>query len=241
MHVVLLIVFANALYGLAEPHPLPVPSTLMEAALDALRTRFPNQVVVAFEELWDTRPGDEPHVDLGPPDSSLKQVVDRIRHANPKYKVDFLEEGLVHVYPAKGTADPAGLLDIRLREFFLPPDDCLPQQMINYTGSLSPGFSYTPDLSEYLMRKKVEWNQSHGNPVFGIAGDFMGDCEPSHHRHQPIYHNITVREALNRMAIRSLKVSGETSNEPSWARPKPISWKYRFRGCADFPNLLNIC
>ena len=88
MHVVLLIVFANALYGLAEPHPLPVPSTPMEAALDALRTRFPNQVVVAFEELRDTRPGGEPHVDLGPPDSSLKQVVDRIRHANPKYKVD---------------------------------------------------------------------------------------------------------------------------------------------------------
>ena len=233
IHVLLLIVLANGCCGLAEPHPSPVPSTPMEAALDALRTRFPDQIVLGFEELWDERPVTEPQVDLGPPDSSLKQVLDRIRQANPKYKVDLLEDGLVHVHPANGTADPVGLLDIRLREFFLPPDDCLPQQMINYTGSLSPGFSYTPDLSEYLMRKKLEWNKRHGNPVFGIVGDFMGDCQPSHHRHEPIYHNITVREALNRMAIRSLEVARGRTNKPSWATPKPISWKYRFRSDRD--------
>lgn len=165
--------------------------------------------------------------------SSLKQVLDRIRQANPKYNVDLLEDGLVHVYPPNGTADLVGRLAIGLREFFLPPDDCLPQQMIDYTGSLSPGFSYTPDLSEYLMRKKLESNQRHGNPVFGIVGDFMGDCKPSHHRHEPIYHNITVREALNLMAIRSLEVARGTTDKPRWARPKPISWKYRFRSDRD--------
>jgi hypothetical protein len=233
IHVLLLIVFANAFCGLAEPRPSPVPSTLMEAALDALRARFPTQVVVGFEELWDIRPEIEPQVDLGSPDSSLKQVLDRIRQANPKYEVDLVEGGLVHVYPAHGTADPVGLLDIRLREFFLPPDDCLPQQMFNYTGSLSPSFSYTRELSEYLLRKKLEWNQNHGNPVFGIAGDFMGDCQPSHHRREPIYHNITVREALNLMAIRSLQVARGATNKPSWARPTPISWKYRFRRDLD--------
>ena len=40
-----------------------------------------------------------------------------------------------------------------------------------------------------------------------MAGDFLGDCEPAHHRHEPIYRNTTVREALNLMAIRSLQVA----------------------------------
>jgi hypothetical protein len=32
---------------------------------------------------------------------------------------------------------------------------------------------------------------------FAVAGDFPGDCGPAHHRNEPIYHDITVREALN--------------------------------------------
>lgn len=90
-YVLLLIVFANVFCGLAEPHPSPVPTTPMEAALDALRARFPNQIIFGLEELWDVRPESEPQVDLGPPASSLEQVLDRIRQANPKYKVDLLE------------------------------------------------------------------------------------------------------------------------------------------------------
>ncbi|MGA3314810.1 MAG: hypothetical protein ABSC64_00060 [Candidatus Korobacteraceae bacterium] len=200
----------------------------MEAAIDALRARFPDQIVVGFEELWDARPVTEPHVDLGPADSSLKQVLDRIRRANPRYKLDLLEGGLVHVYPAHGTADPSGLLDIKLHEFFLPPFDCLPQQM-NRMDSLSANRSYTPELSEYLSRKQLEWNQKHGSPTGGVIGEFMGDCQPSHHRRDPIYQNITVREALNLMAIRSLQATLGLANEPHWGKPKPVSWKYRFR------------
>jgi len=213
----------------AVPLPATVPSTPIEAALDVLRSRFANQVVVGFEELWEARPDSEPIADLGPPNSSLQQVLDRIRRQNPRYRIDLLAGGLVHVYPVHGTADPLGLLDIRLHEFFLPPDDCLPQQMIDRMDSLSAGLSYTPELSEYLLRKKLKWNREHGNPVFGIAGDFLGDCEPSHHRHDPIYQNITVREAMNLMAIRSLQIACRPTNKPAWARPKPISWKFRFR------------
>jgi hypothetical protein len=111
----------------------------------------------------------------------------------------------------------------------LPPDDCLPQQMINMENPVSR-FSYTPELSTYLMQKKEAWYRAQGQP-FGVAGDFMGDCEPANHRHEPIYHNITVREALNLMVIRSLQVTrGDIpSSAPSWFKPKPISWKYRFR------------
>ena len=72
----------------------------MEAALDALRSRFPNQVVLGFEELPDVLPEQESVADLGPPNSSLQQVLDRIRRQNPSYKVDLLTGGLVHVYPA---------------------------------------------------------------------------------------------------------------------------------------------
>jgi hypothetical protein len=213
-------------------HPAVVISTPMEAAIDALRARFPNQIVVGFEELWDARPVTEPQVDLGPPDSTLKHVLDRIRRANPQYKLDLLEGGLVHVYPAHGTADPLGLLDIRLNEFFLPPRDCIPQQ-INRMGSFSVGWSYTPELSEYLSRKKLEWNQKHGSRVFGIVGDSMGDCQPSRELREPIRHKITVRDALNLMAISSLQSARGPANKPNWARPKPVSWKYRFRRDLD--------
>jgi hypothetical protein len=214
--------------GQSGAHPAAVVSTPMEAAVDALRARFPDQIVVGFEELWDARPLTEPQVDLGPPDSSLKQVIDRIRRANPQYKLDLLEGGLVHVYPAHGTADPLGLLDIKLREFFLPPFGCIPQQ-INGMDSLSANWSYTPELSEYLSRKQLEWNLRHGSPAVGVIGEFMGDCQPSQQRRDPIHLNITVREALNLMAIRSLQAALGPANDPHSARPKPISWKYRFR------------
>jgi hypothetical protein len=223
------LVWAGDPVALTEPHPAPVSSTPMEAALDALRARFPNEVVLGFEELWDPRPDIEPQVDLGPPDASLGQVLQRIRLLNPKYKADLLQGGLVHVYPAHGTADPVGLLDLRLREFFLPPDDCLPQQMNNYTDSLSPDFSYTPELSAYLVQKKAAWYHTHGKSLPGIVGDFMGNCRPADHRREPIYNNTTVREALNLMALRSLQIARGPNRTPSWAKPKPISWKYRFR------------
>ena len=214
----------------AQPraHSAGVVSTPMEAAVDALRARFPDQIVVGFEELWDARPVTEPQVDLGPPDSSLKQVLDRIRRANPQYKLDLLEGGLVHVYPAHGTADPLGLLDIKLHEFYLPPFGCL-QQQINRMDDLSANYSYTPELSDYLSRKQLAWNQKHGSPARGVIGEFMGFCQPSQHRRDPIYHNITVREALNLMAIHSLQDARKLANEPHWGKPKPISWKYRFR------------
>jgi hypothetical protein len=87
--------------------------------------------VIGFEELWDVRPEREPQIDLGPADSTLEQVLACIRRENPKYRIELLQSGLVHVSPARGTADPAGLLDLRLREFFLPPDDCVDQQLLN--------------------------------------------------------------------------------------------------------------
>jgi hypothetical protein len=200
----------------------------MEAALDALRSRFPNQVVIGFEELWEVRPEREPIVDLGPPNLSLQQVVDRIRRENPRYKLDLLAGGLVHVYPAQGTADPLGILNIQLHKFFLPVDDCLQQQM-DHMDSLGAGLSYTPELSQYLLRKREEWNRKHGRLVFGVAGDFPGGhCEPSQHRDQ-IFRNITVREAMNLMSIRSLEIARVPSNKPAYATPWPICWKFRFR------------
>jgi hypothetical protein len=83
--------------------------------------------VVGFEELPDVRPEKEPVVDLGPPNSSLQQVVDRIRRENPRCKLDLLAGGLVHVCPAQDTAGPLGILNVKLHEFYLPPDDCLQQ------------------------------------------------------------------------------------------------------------------
>jgi hypothetical protein len=223
-----------ACIGLPEAHVKgsadPVPSTPMEAALDSLRARFPNQIVIGFEELWNARPDIEPQVDLGTPNASLEEVLRSIRRLNPQYKIELLHERLVHVYPANGTADPAGLLDLRLQEFFLPPDDCMAQQMLNMENSIQ-SFSYTPELGAYLWEHKAAWHRTHGKEMQGVVGDFMGDCEPAHHRREPIYRNITVRESLNLMAVRSLQVArGDVpSTAPKYFKPKPMSWKYRFR------------
>jgi len=217
----------------AKPRPMTVPSTPMEAALDALRSRFPNQVVIGFEELWDVRPEREPQIDLGPANSTLEQVLARIRRENPNYRIELLQGGLVHVRPARGIADPARLLALRLREFFLPPDDCVAQQLLNMDRCAA--FSYTPELSTYLCEHWWAWHRAHDKEPFGVAGDFLGDCQPAQHRHEPIYHDITVREALNLMAIRSLQIArGQLpTNAPTWAKHKPISWKYRFRRDPD--------
>jgi hypothetical protein len=161
----------------AEPRPATVPSTPMEAALDTLRSRFPNQVVIGFEELWDVRPEREPYIDLGPANSTLEQVLARVRRDNPRYKVELLQGGLVHIHPAYDTADPAGLLDLRLREFFLPPDDCMAQQLVDMDGYMA-SFSYTPELSTYLWEHKLAWYRANGKEPGGVAGDFLGDCDP---------------------------------------------------------------
>lgn len=225
-----LCLFVTLACSAAEPSPQAVTSTPMEAAIDALRSRFPNQIVVGFEELWDVRPEIEPKVDLGPANLTLRQVLERMRHQNPTYKLDLLPGGLVHIYPAFGTADPPGLLDLKLAEFFLPPDDCVGQQF-SYMDSPMANFSYTPELGTYLWDHKVAWYRANGKDVGGIAGDFLGDCEPKNHRREPIYRNITVRQALNLIATHSLKVtSGQSASPaPQGFKPTPISWKYRFR------------
>lgn len=78
----------------AQPlaHSAAVVSTPMEAALDALRARFPKLVVIGFEELWDARPDREPQIDLGLPDSSVERVLERIRDLNPAHKVEMLSQ-----------------------------------------------------------------------------------------------------------------------------------------------------
>jgi hypothetical protein len=47
----------------------------------------------------------------------------------------------------------------------------------------------------------------------------------------PVYHHISVRDALNLLARRSLQVSrGDvTPNDPIYPLYKPLSWKFRFR------------
>lgn len=218
------------LSALAQSHSPTVPSTLIEAEIDELRTRFPDQIVVGFEELWETRPDKTPNVDLGPPDAGLQEVLAKIRRDNPQYKLTLLSRGLVHIYPAHGTADPPKLLDLRLEEFFLPPDSCVAQQFL-YMDSVMAYFSYTPELSKYLWKRKQAWYRAQARQAPGIVGDFMGDCEPSNHRHAPGYRNIAVREALNLISVRSLQVaSGRApSTAPQGFIVKPISWKYRFR------------
>jgi hypothetical protein len=213
----------------AEPtlSPMIVMSTPVEKALDELRARFPIGIVIGFEELFDPRPDKEPQLDLGPTGSSLEQVLNRVRTIDPKYRVELLQSGLVHVYPAKETADPVGLLDIRIRQSSMPQDSCLAQAI----GSID-GWSrgYAPELTEFLAKRKEAWYRKHGGQVPGEVGDILGNCfalaAPG-----PVRRNTTVRDALNLMAKRSLEVSrGEvTPNDPIYPPYKPLSWKFRFR------------
>ena len=204
-----------------------VISTPIETALDELRVRFRNSIVIGFEELFDPRPDREPQVDLGPKGLSLEQVLSRVGSIDPKYRVELLPGSLVHVYPANKTADPVGLLDIRLREFSMPQDSCL-SQAIEYVDEWFHG--YAPELVQFLAKRKDAWYRERGQQVPGIVGDILGNCI-SLAAPGPVYRNITVRDALNLMARRSLQVSrGEvTPNHPIYTPYKPLSWKFRFR------------
>ena len=209
--------------------PTIVQSTPIEKALDELRARFPNRVVVGFEELFDQRPETEPLVDLGPQGSSLEEVLNRIRKIDSKYRIELLQAGMVHVNPALKTADPAGLLAIRLREFSMPQDSCIEEAIGNMCER-----GYAPELGRFLTQRKERWYRSHRRQLPGVAGDMPGDCIGSA-APGPVYRNITVRQALNAMAKRSLQVSGGevTPNSPLSAPYKPLSWRFRFRRDAD--------
>jgi hypothetical protein len=204
-----------------------VTSTPIEKALDELRVRFPKSIVIGFEELFDPRPDREPEVDLGPKGLSLKEVLNRVRGIDPKYRVELLQGRLIHVYPASETADPVGLLDIRLRQFSMPQDSCLRQAIENIDEWFH---GYAPELLRFLAKRKDAWYREHGQEVPGIAADILGNCI-SLAASGPLYRNITVRDALNLMAERSLQVSrGEvTANDTIYQPFKPLSWKFRFR------------
>lgn len=222
--------YTSGSYAYAQASSAIVPHSVMMAALIELQRRFPDRIVIGFEEIYGPPPNAEPIVDLGPPGVTLQAALERIRKLDARYKVELQPSGLLHVYPAHGTADHAGLLDIRSHEFFLPPDDCLKQQMCCYMDGAFGGPSYTPELGEYLWHKKEDRYRSHGKQIGGVVGDFLGDCLPAQHRRPPFYYNITVREALDLMALRSLQVArGEASSMGQGLKPKPISWHYRFR------------
>jgi hypothetical protein len=186
-----------ALFGCSQPTPTqtgltPAPaqtrsqsagviSTPMEAALDGLFTRFPNQVVMGFEELWEARPDSEPQVDLGPPDATLQGVRERIRELNPTYKVELLEHRLVHVYPAHGTADPAQLLDISLKRFRMPADRCLGEAIDDIAWHhIAVRGSYALELSQFLLKKEREWYRKQGKEPPWRAS--LEDVRQLHHR-----------------------------------------------------------
>jgi hypothetical protein len=57
-----------------------------------------------------------------------------------------LQGKLVHVYPANESADPIGLLDVRLRLFSMPQDSCLRQAIENIDEGLR---GYAPELTNY--------------------------------------------------------------------------------------------
>jgi hypothetical protein len=202
-------------------------STPIEKALDELRGRLPKDIVIGFEELFDPRPDREPQVDLGPAGLSLDQVLNHVRSIDPKYHVELLQGRLLHVYPARETADPVGLLDIRLRRFSMPQDSCLRQAIEN----IDEGFhDYAPELTTLLAERKRAWYRNHSREVPGQVGDILGNCL-SLAAPGPVHRNITVREALNLMAERSLQICrGEvTPNDPFYLPYRPASWKFRFR------------
>lgn len=204
-----------------------VPSIPIEKALDDLRMRFPTSIVIGFEELYDPRPDRGPEVDLGPKDLPLKEVLIRVRRVDPRYRVELLQGGLIHVHPESETADPVGLLDIRLHQFVTPQDSCL-GQAIEYIDEWFHG--YAPELVQFLAKRKDAWYREHGREVPGMVGNILGNCT-SLAAPGPVYRDIAVRDAMNLMARRSLRVSrGEVTAHDSIYPPyKPLSWKFRFR------------
>ncbi len=207
----------------------------MEAALDELRRRFPDQIVIGFEEFADEqRPACEPHIDLGPPGTALAEAIERVRQVDGKYVVESLRGRGLYVFPAHGSADPPDLLDLALHNFAVPPDDCLQSAM---TDGIARGrmASYTPELGDFLWKRQEKWDRSHGHEPGGIIGSILGDCYPSSRPGSPTYHNVTLRESLWIMALRSLQVArGEArSNGPDYIKVRPLSWKYRFRRDAE--------
>ncbi len=150
-----------------------------------------------------------------------------VRALNPSYRIHLVQGRLVHVYPANKTADPVGLLDIRLAHFVMPQDSCLGQAM-QYIDEWFHG--YAPELVKFLAERKAEWYRARGRDMPGVVGNMLGNCTVRD-ASGPVYQNITVRDAFNLMALRSLQVSrGKVvPNSPISPAYNPVSWKFRFR------------
>jgi len=137
----------------------------------------------------------------------VKDILDYLTQADPRYAYETVGCNLIHVYPKNAKEDPDNLLNVKIKEFEVHQYDLY--KAIYHIAHLAP------ELRDLLQRKM----RSGSVPGSSISGDM----DPVRPKISLKLKNVTVRDILNEIAGQSNKVSSGNRDFP------PVGWLYEFR------------
>ena len=199
----------------------------MGEALVSLRERLQlaqGRVAIAFESLPAHESG-QGTISLSVRDGRVRDILDRLCLADPRYTWELVEGRLIYVYPKNGAADPAGLLDIRIAHLKVR-GRYWPEAIISHIPS------YCAELGEFLESKSREWARKHNRLTLGSAGSILTTNVPPPWLELELW-NATVREVLIAISLYTLRHgdlrAGQVRKPEGPAVMAPVGWWYEFR------------
>jgi hypothetical protein len=190
----------------------------MEQALRALRQTNFAEILVGFEEVAHTKGQKERTFSLSLEHTTAGGVIMALCKEDPNYTFDVVAQRLIHVYPRNHDSDPAGLLDIHIRDFSVE-GTMVPAAMIVRLPDLAP------ELGSYLNAKMSEYYARRGISVGYPGAIGHGNMDPQVHLQ---IRNATVQQILNRVTLYSQTLYEQSNPDQTGNRIQPTSWIYKF-------------
>lgn len=194
---------------------LKLDNVTMEQALIALVDKHRSQLLIGFEEIPHVPQAEPKRISLRTDSGTVREILDRLCRADPRYEFKAVNKELIHVYPKGRASDPHGLMDIMVRDFTFR-GNVFPQTLI---GTIN---KHAPELRQFLDTKRKLWLEKSGK-TGGAAGSLMtGNATPPEVEIK--LNDVTVRGVLNAIALygRKLYLEGHTKGL------EPAGWKYEF-------------
>lgn len=195
--------------GEAETGPLKlkvgtysVKDVSIAGALQQLKASVLEENLIVTLEVAPFERKPEENITVTASDRTVKEVLDRITHLDPRYSYSVFRGGLIHVFPLHARGDPSDLLNTKVRVFTTSG--------VPYDRLLQYPNSYIPELSAEILRR---------SKAGGVAGAMMSSTGVPSVALE--VQRTTVRDILNEISLQAAKAP-----KPQVA---PLGWVYTFQ------------
>jgi hypothetical protein len=195
----------------------------MAEALLKLRISDVHHVVIGFERIPHPEAEKGGPISLEVSDGTLGSVVQRLCRADPRYEYEVISGLMIDIRPKGAAKDPKDLLNTKVQHYRID---------VNVTAyqAIERIQEDAPELREFLRRKSEEWLRETGRQPGGVPGSMMsGNMVPP--RFTLELHNVTVRQILDAISLKSIEMFKEGPDYDARGMPlkmAPVGWRYDF-------------